>query len=141
MTWNRIYNKVRARVISRAEVPTHPSWPNRKRTLLLIVVLGFMGACGLVFAIHILNPGLFTPEQIEQELGVHAIGVIPRIPGKAEPHDYVRNKPNSGFVEAINSLKISLKLSDPDARVKALQVTSSVPEEGKTSLALLRKRG
>ena len=39
-------------------------------------------------------------------------------------------------MEAINSLKISLKLSDPDARIKAIQVTSSVPEEGKSSLIL-----
>lgn len=125
-----------ARVLSRAELPASPSWPNRKRIFGMILVLGFLGACGLVFAIHILNPGLFSPEQVEQELGVHAIGLVPKVPGKLEPHDYVLERPNSGFVEAINSLKISLKLSDPDSRIKAIQVTSSVPEEGKTSLVL-----
>ena len=45
-------------------------------------------------------------------------------------------KPNSGLVEAINSLKFALALSDPDHPVKAIQVTSSVPEEGKTTLAI-----
>ncbi|MFT5373094.1 MAG: succinoglycan biosynthesis transport protein ExoP [Lysobacterales bacterium] len=39
-------------------------------------------------------------------------------------------------MEALNSLKISLKLSDPDAMIKVVQVTSSVPEEGKSSLVL-----
>ena len=33
-------------------------------------------------------------------------------------------------------MKISLKLSDPDALIKAIQITSSVPEEGKSSLVL-----
>jgi len=103
---------------------------------MIIFILGFMAACGLVFALHFLNPGLYSPEQIQQELGINAIGMIPRVPPKVLPHEYVMQKPNSSYVEAINSLKISLKLSDPDARIKAIQVTSSVPEEGKSSLAL-----
>ena len=125
-----------ARVISTAEVPTSASYPNRQRSFMIIFILGFMAACGLVFALHFLNPGLYSPEQIQQELGIHAIGMIPKLGGKIEPHDYVMQKPHSGYVEAINSLKISLKLSDPDARIKAIQVTSSVPEEGKSSLVL-----
>ena len=40
------------------------------------------------------------------------------------------------LVEAINSLKFSLELSDPDHPVKAVAVTSAVPEEGKTTLAI-----
>lgn len=95
-----------------------------------------MAACGLVFGLHFLNPGLHSPEQIEQVTGLHAIGMIPKLPGKGEPHEYLMKKPNSGYVEAINSLKTSLKLSDPDALVKAIQITSSVPEEGKSSLVL-----
>jgi uncharacterized protein involved in exopolysaccharide biosynthesis len=100
-----------ARVLSKAELPTSPSAPNRRQTLLIIVMLGFAGACGLVFALHLLNPGMFSPEQVEAELGVHVIGLLPKLPGKEAPHQHVRDKKNSGFVEAINSLKISLKLS------------------------------
>ncbi|MBE9550401.1 MAG: polysaccharide biosynthesis tyrosine autokinase [Proteobacteria bacterium] len=125
-----------ARVISAAEVPSGASYPNKKRSFMMILILGFMGSCGLVFALHFMSPGLHSPEQIESELGIHAIGMIPRLPGKAMPYDYLMEKPHSGFVEAINSLKISLKLSDPDARINAVQVTSSVPEEGKSSLVL-----
>jgi succinoglycan biosynthesis transport protein ExoP len=43
-------------------------------------------------------------------------------------------------VEALNSLKFSLALSDPDIEVKTFQVTSSLPSEGKTSLALCLAR-
>lgn len=125
-----------ARVLSRAELPSNPSWPNRGRVFTVITLLGFLAACGLVFGLHLMNPGLLSPEQVEQELGVHAIGLVPKLEGRIAPHDHVRKRPNSHFVEAIDSLKIALKLSDPDARIKAIQVTSSLPEEGKTSLVI-----
>jgi capsular exopolysaccharide synthesis family protein len=129
-----------ARVISRAEVPAGPSYPNRKRLLSNWVLLGFFGACGLVLLLQMLNPGLMSPEQVRQVLGEYVIGLIPVVPGKTPPHDFVLEKPNSAVVEAINSLKFALALSDPDHEVKAVQVTSSVPEEGKTSLAICLAR-
>ena len=125
-----------ARVLSNAVVPGSPSSPNRQRILLMLTLLGFLGACGLVIGLHILSPGMLTPEQIEQQLGVHTIGLMPKLSKKTPPHEHVTTRDGSGFVEAINSLKISLKLSDPDRKIQAIQVTSSVPEEGKTSLVL-----
>ena len=129
-----------ARIISAAEVPGWPSSPNRKKLLTQYILLGFFGACGLVLALQMLNPGMMTPEQVQQVLKEYVIGLIPISPNKAAPHDYVMEKPNSGLVEAINSLKFGLALSDPDHPVKAIQVTSSVPEEGKTTLAVALAR-
>ena len=129
-----------ARVISRAEVPGGPSYPDRKRMLTLYILWGFFGACGIVLAFQMLNPGLMNPEQVQQVLGEYVIGLLPIIPGKVPPHDYVLEKPGSSLVEAINSLKFALALSDPDRPIKAIQITSSVPEEGKTSLAIAMAR-
>ncbi len=125
-----------ARVISQAEVPRGPSYPDRNQLLTNYLLMGFLGACGLVLALQMLNPGLTNPEQVQQVLGEYVIGLIPIMPSKEEAHDYVVEKPASFVVEAINSLKFSLALSDPDHPVKAIQVTSSVPEEGKTTLAI-----
>jgi capsular exopolysaccharide synthesis family protein len=125
-----------ARVLSEAEVPGGPSYPNRQRKLMTFVLMGFLGACGLVLGLNILNPGLRSPEQVQQALGEYVLGVVPTVPARSPMYDYVLEKPQSGIVEALNSLKFSLALSDPDIEVRALQVTSSVPEEGKTSLAL-----
>jgi capsular exopolysaccharide synthesis family protein len=129
-----------ARIISRAEVPGGPSYPNRRQMLLQYVLGGFVGACGLVLLLALLNPGMMSPEQVQRTLGEYVIGLIPITESKVPPHDYVLKKPNSGLVEAINTLKFSLALSDPDHPVKAVQVTSSVPEEGKTTLALALAR-
>jgi capsular exopolysaccharide synthesis family protein len=125
-----------ARVLSAAEVPGGPSYPDRRQKLLTIVLMGFFGACGLVLALNLLNPGLRSPEQVQQTLGEYVLGVVPNVSGKVTMFDYVLENPQSRVVEALNSLKFSLALSDPDIEVKALQVTSSIPEEGKTSLAL-----
>ena len=129
-----------ARVISLAEVPGGPSYPNRKKMLTNYILAGFLGACGLVLLLQMLKPGMMSPEQVQNVLNEFVIGLIPIIPGKMLPHDYVLEKPNSGLVEAINSLKFALALSDPDKPVKAIQVTSSVPEEGKTTLAIALAR-
>jgi capsular exopolysaccharide synthesis family protein len=104
--------------------------------LLMYVMLGFGGACALVLGLQFLNPGMHSPEQVEHALRTHVLGMIPRLPGRVLPHEYAVEKPNSGYMEALNSLRVALQLSDPDKQRKVLQVTSSVPEEGKSSLVL-----
>jgi capsular exopolysaccharide synthesis family protein len=125
-----------ARIISSAEVPLNPSYPNKKRLLTTISMMGFLLACGVVFGLQYLSPGLFSPEQVERELGVHVLGVIPKLPADTDPLQFLQEKPGSSFSESINSLRVSLRLSDPDNKTRVFQVTSSVPEEGKSSLAI-----
>jgi succinoglycan biosynthesis transport protein ExoP len=125
-----------ARVLSSAEVPRRPSAPDRKRLLMIYVFLGFAGACALVLSLQFLNPGMQSPEQVEHALHLHVMGMLPKLPGRVTPHEYAVEKPNSGYMEAVNSLRVSMQLSDPDREKRILQVTSSVPEEGKSSLVL-----
>ena len=93
-----------ARVLSAAEVPRAPSYPNKKRSLTMIVIIGFIAGCGLVFVLHFLSPGLYSPEQIERELGMHAIGMIPKLPAKTDPYEYVLEKPHSARMTLISKL-------------------------------------
>ena len=125
-----------ARVLSQASVPGWPSYPNRNAMLRNKILMGFLGACGLVMVLQLLNPGMANPEQVQKVLGEYVLGLIPTIPGKTPLHDYVLDNQNSAAVEALNSLRFSLALSDPDHPVKAVAITSSVPEEGKTTLSI-----
>ncbi|MFT5274019.1 MAG: succinoglycan biosynthesis transport protein ExoP [Saprospiraceae bacterium] len=125
-----------ARVISQAGVPRGPSYPNIKKASMLIVAAAFIFAAMLVFLLHALSSGLVSPEQIENDLGVPAIGLIPRVKKGLVPHDYILNKPHSNYAESLSSLRTSLILSAPDDAVKTIQVTSSVPEEGKSTLTI-----
>lgn len=69
------------------------------------------------------------------------MGIIPLLQDDVlSPHDYVLSKPQSALAEAINTLRISLSLLNPDAAVKSILVTSSLPGEGKTTLANMLAR-
>jgi capsular exopolysaccharide synthesis family protein len=125
-----------ARVISVAEVPSIASFPKKNILFAVIILLALGFASALVFLLEALHPGLRTPEEIEEYLGYPAIGLIPKTNKKIAPHDYLVDKPNSSLGEAISSLRISLTLSNPDKPVKSLIVTSAVPGEGKSLLAL-----
>ncbi len=119
-----------ARVISKAEVPGSPSYPDREREVMNYLLVGFLGACALVIGLNLLHPGLRTPEQVQQVLQEYVIGVVPSVTGMHELHEYVLKKPQSAIVEAINSLKFALALSSPDVEIKALQITSALARRG-----------
>jgi capsular exopolysaccharide synthesis family protein len=129
-------NEPGARVISKAQVPTAPFYPNVRRQTTAIAMGGFIIAVLLVLGVEALNPGLSDPEQIQTEMGMHALGILPLSPGKTVAHDLPLDQPQSGYVEALNTLKVSLSLTDPDREPRVIQVTSSLPEEGKTTLAI-----
>jgi polysaccharide biosynthesis transport protein len=134
------FQQADATVISRADVPESPSYPPRK--LLLIAAVGGAGCLGLMLAlgIEMLDHGFRSMEQIERHLRVPPLGLVPAIQGFASlrrsPDTHILEKPSSAYAEAIRSLYISLLLSGGDQPVKTILVTSAVPKEGKTSIAL-----
>ena len=126
-----------ARIISRAEPPVAPSFPKKR----LIVVLAFVGSVfvgvAIVFLLESLDNGFRTGEQIESLTGVPTLGMVPLISGmkaKKQIDRYVLFKPTSSVSEAIRGIRTSLILSQP--RPQTIAVTSTVPAEGKTMLAL-----
>ncbi|MCP4009439.1 MAG: polysaccharide biosynthesis tyrosine autokinase, partial [Proteobacteria bacterium] len=131
-----LHSEADARVISKAGVPGAPSYPKKKQVTMLIVAGAFVFAAMLVFLLQAVNSGVMNPEQVERQMGIPAIGLIPSVKGGVKPHDYVLEKPQSSYCESLNSLRTSLILSEPDDAVKTIQITSSVPEEGKSTLAL-----
>ncbi|HEX5079907.1 MAG TPA: polysaccharide biosynthesis tyrosine autokinase [Geminicoccaceae bacterium] len=127
-----------ARVISRATAPTRPSFPQPK----LMIAVGFTGSLmlGMLFAIAAegLESGLRSGRQVEQVLGVPHLGLVPRIAGlKGEkPHQYLMQKPRSAYAEAVRAVQVGLHFSNHERPPQLVLVTSSLPGEGKTTLAL-----
>ncbi len=130
-----------ARVISFAEIPLGASYPKRNLLLMSSVVGALLFGVFLVFILEMLNPGVRSPEQIQDLFNMSTLGIVPKIvDANALPHEYLLTKPQSSLAEAVNTLRISLSLLNPDAEVKSLLVTSSVPGEGKSTLAVLIAR-
>lgn len=130
-----------ARVISVAEIPLLASFPKKDLMLLLSVLGAVFLSITLVFVLEQLNPGVRSPEQIQDLFNINTLGIIPKLlDSELGPHDYLLQKPQSALAEAINTLRISLTLLNPDSEVKSILVTSSVPSEGKSTLVTLISR-
>jgi polysaccharide biosynthesis transport protein len=129
-----------ARVISLASPPLRPSTPGAK----VFAAIGF-GASGLLavlFALLLerLDNGLRSEAEVRRALGLARIGLVPRLnrrlkPG-THPHQYLMKRPFSAYTEAIRSVCSALKFADRQSPAKLVLVTSALPGEGKTTLAL-----
>ena len=127
-----------AEVISTAPVPNGPSFPQPK----LIVAVGFTSSlilAGLLALIaESVQSGLRSTRQIERVLGVSCLSHVPQINFKSDclPHQYPARKPRSAYAEAIRAVHVSLQFAQLDRPPRVVLVTSSLPGEGKTTLAL-----
>lgn len=68
------------------------------------------------------------------------LGVLPTLGANMRRKDIVkhfREKPNSPLAEAVRNLRTSILFSNIDRPPKVVMLTSSVPEEGKSTSALL----
>ncbi|MCE9522375.1 MAG: CpsD/CapB family tyrosine-protein kinase [Alphaproteobacteria bacterium] len=83
-----------------------------------------------------LDNGFKTGVEIERTLQVPNLAVVPMLKGAKHVADRVVQKPLSAFSESIRSIHAGLQLSNVDRPPKVVVFTSSVPNEGKTSLAV-----
>jgi len=129
-----------SRIISHAILPTTPSAPNKKLALELAFAGGIFLGFLLALLVERLDSGFRTASQVEKTLGLPVLGTIPEISwGRKSPEaatDRVIDKPMSSFAEAIRGLQMSLFLSNVDKPPKVILLTSAVPGEGKTTVAV-----
>jgi capsular exopolysaccharide synthesis family protein len=125
-----------ARILSRATVPGAPSFPKTSLNLAIGIILGGMFGALVVIVIESLNSQISTGEDIESNFKVPFLGNFPQItgPGRKSPGDYVVSNPMSNYAESLRNLRASLMFADLDATVKTVAITSSQPDEGKSTL-------
>ncbi|HZH27648.1 MAG TPA: polysaccharide biosynthesis tyrosine autokinase [Azospirillaceae bacterium] len=128
-----------AKVLSLASPPDKPTFPRPKIMLVLGAVAGLMSGTGLAALREHLDRGVRTNRQVEEALGVSALGLIPRIrisKRHQRPHQYLLAKPGSAYAEAVKSVFMQTHLANGSAPPRVILVTSTIPGEGKTTLAM-----
>ena len=135
-------------VLDPAEIPELPYRPRK----LVNIGVGLLGglALGVVFAFvrEQLDTGVRTPEEVERLTGLPLLAVVPRTRDKrddrklvtrpvndAESPGVVRWEPEQSLSEAYRTLRSSVLLGW-DESMKRILLTSSQPQEGKTTLSL-----
>ena len=67
------------RVIEEVECPENPVSPNKKMNIAIAFLLGLMVSLGLVFLLEYLDNTYKNKEQLEKELDIPVLGVIPDV--------------------------------------------------------------
>jgi exopolysaccharide transport family protein len=131
-----------ARILSRAETPPRPSFPNVPLTLALGVLLGIAAAVAAATIAELLDRGLASGDDVERELGVPSLVGIPHLLSVTDlkgrqrsirPTDFIVEKPLSRFAEAFRTLRTSIVYSNLDRKIQVISVASAVPGEGKST--------
>jgi succinoglycan biosynthesis transport protein ExoP len=149
----RMMNVNNIRVIDVATDPKKPIRPRTQLNLALGVLFGLFVGIALAWVGHQLDNSLKTPDQIEEQLGMAFLGLIPeheRLVGprygrrsrrkkaltpSGLPELIVHDHPLSGVAEASRSIRTNLTFMNPDQPYRKLLVTSAAPSEGKTTVA------
>jgi len=80
------------RVVDRAREPVRPSSPNKKRNLILALILGLGGGVGLAFLFDFLDNSVKTSEDVDRYSGLPTLGVVPKfsLEGANKAYSYGR---------------------------------------------------
>ncbi|MCP5405879.1 MAG: polysaccharide biosynthesis tyrosine autokinase [Pseudomonadaceae bacterium] len=124
-----------ARVVSDAEVPLAPSKPKKSLIMLLAAFVGLGLGVALALLLEALDNGFRTAEQLEASTKLPVLGMLAELPANQDLVHTVTEKPNSAYTEAVRAIRTSLGFAKPDADIKVILVTSSVPQEGKSQFA------
>jgi len=130
-------------VISPATEPGGPSYPKEKFVEELAGVVGVLLGVGGSVALDILNPGFTTARELEDKLGHPVLASIPLLTDKerkidnkiVDPARYLIDKPLSRYAELVRSIRVGIQMADVDDPAKVILIASSVPTEGKSTLA------
>lgn len=124
-----------AQIIATASMPDEASYPRRPLILGVVAMGSLLLGSLAAFGREALDKTIRSSEQIEELIGLPGLGLVPAIKDRS-PASFVLDNPNSPFGAAVRRLRTKMLLTSGTGAPRTILVTSSVPGEGKTSLAV-----
>lgn len=127
-----------ARLIDKAVPPSIPIKPQRKDAILSALVVGLLLGVVAALLIERLDNTIKSTDTAEAKLQLPLITTLPKIdlkPG-VRAGRMMLDEPRGIFSEAIRTARTAVQLSSVDIQHKILAITSSVPEEGKSTFSM-----
>jgi len=130
------------RVLDAAELPVAPYRPNKPKIVGTWFTMGLVLGILLAFGREYLDNTFKTPADVEERLGQAVLGTVPLLAKEKKteavdwrPERQFIQESRSSFAESINHIRTGVLFSHVDNPPKTVLVTSSVQEEGKTTLS------
>jgi capsular exopolysaccharide synthesis family protein len=129
------------RVLDAAEAPLYPSAPNLKVALLLAALAAVVLGVGQALLREQLDNTVKTQEDLEHAARAAFLGLIPAVkPADLQDGEtadlYVHRKPKSPVAECCRTVRTNLLFLGTERPLQRLLVTSSGPQEGKTTAVI-----
>ena len=127
-------------LVVEASPPDFPSFP-RTKMIITGTFLAMMGVgAALAYALELLSRVFSTPEQVEEQTGLHVLGLFPKFASaRSRLQDAAAAQPAPLEAEALQALVAGLIGTHNRCKTKrgcVLMVTSAMPGEGKTSFSV-----
>lgn len=128
-------------VVNPARIPNFPSRPDRPYMIFVGAVVGLIISIFVILVRNFLDRTIKSPDQLESK-GVSVLAWLPNMAelseSKLQSDDFILSKnPNSSVAEAFKVLRVRLSFSKIDTKVlKKILITSSIPSEGKSTVAI-----
>jgi len=128
------------RIVDPAFSAMEPIKPKKLLIVLITFILSLSFGILLTFILYHLNNRFESADKVENKLKLLTLGLVPLLKGKNfKKYDVSRgflNNSDAVFSEAIRTIRTSILLSDEHNKSKVIAVTSSLPGEGKTTIAM-----
>lgn len=112
-------------VLDHATTPQWPIKPRKKVIVAMGALLGLLMGVGVAFFVDYLDNTFRDPEDLEKYLGLAVLAVVPKMREDVEK--------DRGLREAYQSLRTSIIFSSLNRQRKVILITSTAPQEGKSS--------
>ncbi|MGH3365752.1 MAG: polysaccharide biosynthesis tyrosine autokinase [Nocardioidaceae bacterium] len=126
---------IKATVVDAADLPNTPVSPQPLRNVGLAAILGLLVGIAIAVLRETLDTTLKSADDVNAITGTSLLGTI-RYDASATQRPLITSLNNHApRVEAFRVLRTNLQFVDVDRSAKTIVVTSSLPEEGKTTTA------
>ncbi len=130
-----------ARIVSFAEVSSKPSFPKKGPTIAIAMMFSALIAFVVVLVTEALRRTFETMSEAENVLGARPLGAMPKIGSVnsflTRPEESFAGNSNLHMVQSVQSVRSTLYLVNDSQHPKSILMTSALPGEGKTELALI----
>lgn len=126
------------RVLDAARPVMAPIRPNVPQGLMMGIIGGLVLGLGLAFLLEFLDSSIASQADIEERLGLTFLGFVPSIPENAgtTPDLHIHREPKSLIAECMRAIRTNVLFMSPDKPFKRMLVTSSGPQEGKSTTTI-----
>jgi len=128
------------RVVSTAEKPRTPSWPKWSVMIALGIVLGLVVGVGLAVLLEVIDTSIKNPADVSRRVDLPLLGMIPHSEDLEDVIEDMRlaclQSCDSLVDESLRQIRTGLLFSGPASERRSLLVTSPLPGDGRSTVAL-----